>query len=75
MSKCALCVVCCAPKARGLFPGALPHCVGAVGSGTPAVHCLTAWGQWAVVPLWYTASLPGGSGQWNSCGALPHCLC
>ena len=22
----------------------------------------------------YTASVPGGSGQWNSCNALPHCL-
>ena len=26
----------------------LPHCLGAVGSGPPAMHCLTAWGQWAV---------------------------
>ena len=68
----------------------LPHCLGAVGSGTPATHCLTAWGQWAVDPLQYTAalpggqwavqllqctaSLPGGSGQCNSCNALPHCL-
>ena len=25
-----------------------PHCLGAVGGGTPAMHCLTAWGQWAV---------------------------
>ena len=24
---------------------ALPHCVGAVGTGTPAMHCLTAWEQ------------------------------
>ena len=36
---------------------ALPHCLGAVGSATPAMQCLTAW----------------GSGQWNSCNALPHC--
>ena len=21
----------------------LPHCLGAVGSGPPSVHCLTAW--------------------------------
>ena len=41
----------------------LPHCLGAVGSGTPAMHCLTAWGQWAVDLLQCTASLPGGSGQ------------
>ena len=37
----------------------LPHCLGAVGSATPAIHCLTAL---------------GGSGQWNSCNTLPHCL-
>ena len=67
-----------------------PHCMGAVGGGTPAIHCLTAWGQWAVKLLqctaslslgqWalgllqYTASLPGGSGQSTSCNKLPHCL-
>ena len=27
---------------------ALPHYLGAVGSGNSAVPCLTAWGQWAV---------------------------
>ena len=53
---------------------ALPHCLGAVGSPTPAMHCLTARGQWAVELLQCTASLPGGSGQCNSCNALPHCL-
>ena len=65
---------------------ALPHCLGAVGSATPAMHCPTAWGQWAVMhclTAWgqwavqfvpYTASLPGGSGQWNSCYAVPHRL-
>ena len=52
----------------------LPHCLGAVGSGTPAIHCRTAWGQWAVELPQYTASLPGGSGQWTFCNALPHCL-
>ena len=44
---------------------ALLHCCcgqRAVGSGTPATHCLTAWGQWAVQLLQCTASLPGGSG-------------
>ena len=30
-------------------------------------------GQWAVELLQCTASLPGGSGQCNSCNALPHC--
>ena len=33
-------------------------CLGAVGSGTPAMHCLTAW----------------GSGQWIFCNAVPHRL-
>ena len=40
---------------------ALLHCCrgqGAVGSGTPAMHCRTAWGQWAVDLLQCTASLP-----------------
>ena len=53
------------------------HCLtalGAVGSATPATHCLTALGQWAAELLQCTASLPGGSGQCNSCNALPHCL-
>ena len=38
------------------------------------MHCRTARGQWAVQLLQCTASLPGGSGQWNSCNALLHCL-
>ena len=38
------------------------------------MHCLTAWEQWALDLLQCTASLPGGSGQWNPCNALPHCL-
>ena len=33
------------------------HCLRAVGSATPAMHCLTAW----------------GSGQGNSYNTLPHC--
>ena len=41
----------------------LPHCLGTVGSGPPAVHCFTAWGQVVVDLLQYNASLPGGSGQ------------
>ena len=61
------------PKERN-FCNARPHCLGAVGSATPAMHCLTAWGQWAVERLSCTTTLPGGSGQWNSCNALPHCL-
>ena len=42
-------------------------------SGSPVMRCHTAWGQWAVQILHCTASLPGGSGQWNSCDAPPHC--
>ena len=38
------------------------------------MHCPTAWGQWAAELLQCTASLLGGSGQCNSCNALPHCL-
>ena len=53
---------------------ALPHCMGAVGGGTPAMHCLTAWGQWVVELLQCIAPLPRGSGRWNSCNALPHRL-
>ena len=37
------------------------------------MHCLTAWGQWAVEPLQCTAALSGGGGQCNFCNALPHC--
>ena len=55
---------------------ALPHCPGALGSATPAMYYLTAWGQRAVELLQYTASLPGGSGQGNSCiplgGLIPY---
>ena len=53
---------------------ALTYCLGAVGNGIPATHCLTAWGQWAVELLQCTASLPGGSGLRNSCNTPPHCL-
>ena len=80
------------PRGRGQCNpcNALPHCLGAVGSatpamqcltalgavgsGTPAMHRLTALGHWTVQLLPCSASLPGGSGQWNSCNTLPHCL-
>ena len=32
------------------------------------------WGQRAVQLLQCTTALPRGSGQWNPCNALPHCL-
>ena len=59
---------------RGNSWNTLSHCLGAVGSATLAIHCLTAWGQWVVEVLQYTATLPGGSGQCNSCNKVPHCL-
>ena len=59
---------------RSTSGSAPPHCLGAVDGATPAMHCRTAWGQWAVQLVQCTASLPWGSGQWNSCNALPHCL-
>ena len=45
---------------------ALPRRPGAVGSATPAMHCLTAWAQWAVELLQYSSSPPGltTSGRW-----------
>ena len=53
---------------------ALPHCQWAVGSATPAMHCLTAGGHWAVQLLQCNATLPWDSGQCNSRHALPHCV-
>ena len=46
------------------------------GSGpqNPAMHRHIAYGQWAVELLRCIATLLGGSGRWNSCNALPHCL-
>ena len=49
------------------------HCLGAVGNAFPAMHCLSASRQWAVQLLHCSASPTRGSGQWNSCQALPHC--
>ena len=60
------------PKERNSCK-ALPRRLGAVGSATPATHCLTAWGQWVVPVLQCTSALPGGSGQWNSCHGMPNC--
>ena len=42
---------------------ALPHCLGAVGNGTPVMHCHTAQGQWAVELLQCTALPPGAVGS------------
>ena len=53
---------------------ALPHCLGAVGSGIPAMLCPTAWGQGAAQLLQCPISLPGGRGRCNSCNTLPHFL-
>ena len=50
------------------------HSLGPVGSETPTLHYLTAWGQWTADLVQLTASLPGGSAHWNSCGKQPHYL-
>ena len=52
----------------------VPPCPGAVGSGTPAMHCPTARGQWAVQIVQCTAPSPRGGAQWDSFHALPHRL-
>ena len=59
--------VCCVRAVRKCVVALPDQC-------TPAMHCLTALGQWAVELLQYTAALPGGSEQWTSCNTLPHCL-
>ena len=46
---------------------------GAVGNGNPAMHCLAAFGRWAMQLRQCTAPLPGGSGQWEACNTLPLC--
>ena len=48
------------PKGSGKWDSycTLLCCLGAVGSGTPSVYFLTAWGQWAVELLLCSASLP-----------------
>ena len=53
---------------------AVPHCLGAVGIGTRAMHCLTAYEHWAVQPLLCATTPPGDSGRWNSCNARAHQL-
>ena len=40
----------------------VPHRLGAVGSSSPAMHRLSASGQWAVELVQCSASLRGGSG-------------
>ena len=52
----------------------LPHCLGAAGSGPPAIHSPTAGGQWAADLRQCTTSPHGGRGQWTSCNTVPHCL-
>ena len=61
------------PKERYSY-NALPHCLGAVGSATPAMHCRTPFGLWAVQLPQCTASLPGGSGRCNSRNTMRQCL-
>ena len=66
VSCCAvLCVVPCCCFWRGM---------GALGSGTPAMHLSPACGHLATELLQCTATLPGGSGRWKTCNAPPHRL-
>ena len=51
----------------------LPHCWGAVGSGSPSVHCHTAGEQWAMNLLLYSATPVQSGGQWDSFRTPPHC--
>ena len=55
-----------------LPPGGEAVC-GRSSSGNPATPCRYALGQSLVELLLSTAALPGGSGQLDSCGTLPHC--
>ena len=48
---------------------ALPHCLAAERSRTPAMRCLSVWNLCYALP-----QSPGGTRQWNSCNALLHCL-
>ena len=51
---------------------ALLHSLGAVGSGSPSLHCHIAGEQWAVRLLHGIATLLGSGRQWDSFSALPH---
>ena len=81
--RCTISAFCVVPHC--LLPCTALHCTvcallhcgcgqRAVGSGSPATHCHTAWRLWAVELLQCTVSLPWGSGQCNSCNARPLCL-
>ena len=37
-------------------------------------HCQTTWSQWALELMQCTSTLPGGSGECNSCNVRPHGL-
>ena len=54
---------------------ALSYRLGVLGSVIPAMHCLTALGQWAVRIQQCTALLPRGLGQCNLCNTVqpPQC--
>ena len=68
------------PRCTAAVPGAseqcnscdtLPPSLGAMDSRTAALHCLTAWRQWAIQFVQYPASLPGAGSR-----VIPavHCL-
>ena len=56
---------CPSPVVRGFAPGTQP-----MGRAGEYSGCGVVW--WGVVCHMWTASLPGGCGQWNSFCALPH---
>ena len=51
------------PWGRWNSCNAVPHCLGAVGSATLAMHCHTAWGRWAVELLQCAGPPTGGTGS------------
>ena len=71
-----MCVACalCVSVLLHSRTSALPHLAGTALPTPVRSHTGSHWSSApCVLLLQCTASLPGGSGQWNSCNALPHC--
>ena len=53
------------PGGRGQWKScnALPHCLGAVGNGSPVMDCHGVWGQWATEVLQCMGLPAGGMGS------------
>ena len=54
--------------------GTLPDCLGALSSGSSAIHRHIALGPWAVEFRRHIPKLPEGSEPWNCCNTPPHRL-